>query len=48
MSTVSETSPRTTLSWPKVITLAASAGAIAANLYYAQPLLHLISQDFHQ
>ena len=46
MSIVSGTSPRSALSWPKVITLAASAGAIAANLYYVQPLLHLISQDF--
>jgi predicted MFS family arabinose efflux permease len=47
MPGVSEVVPRAELSWAKVAVLAVSAGAIAANLYYVQPLLHLISRDFH-
>lgn len=38
--------PPTTLSRPVVWLLAAATGAIAANLYYAQPLLHVIAATF--
>ena len=30
-----------------VTLIAVATGAVVANLYYAQPLLHLVARDFH-
>jgi hypothetical protein len=30
-----------------VTLMAVATGAVVANLYYAQPLLHLVAHDFH-
>ena len=39
--------PLTQLSKSLVTLIAVATGAVVANLYYAQPVLHLVAHDFH-
>ena len=41
------TQPAEQLPRSLVTLIAVATGAVVANLYYAQPLLHLVARDFH-
>jgi predicted MFS family arabinose efflux permease len=42
-----QAAPSSTMSRGLVTLIAVATGAVVANLYYAQPVLHLVSRDFH-
>jgi predicted MFS family arabinose efflux permease len=46
--TASPTAPPRDLSGGLVALMAVATGAVVANLYYAQPVLHQVAHDFHQ